>query len=97
MTDHNAELLVIDDDPFFAGAARDRPIVRSRQIPTRQVHTVDAALDIIKENSFDLIIMDVRLPAGERFDTIERPAAIKAGVVLSREIRSLLPRVRLIV
>jgi len=90
MNDHNAELLVIDDDPFFAQRATDLLSARGKY-HVQQAHTVDAALDIIKENSFDLIIMDVSLPPGKRFDTIETAGGHKTGVVLSREIRNLLP------
>jgi hypothetical protein len=73
MTNRKAELLVIDDDPFFAQRA-----TACCPPEANTAHTVDAALDLIEENSFDLII--ILNPAVRH----ERHAGRKPGGSLKR-------------
>ena len=65
----NYQLLVVDDDPqmqFFLKEALER-----QQYLVRVKGSAEEALDTLKDEKFDLILMDVRLPGISGLDAVD--------------------------
>jgi DNA-binding NtrC family response regulator len=70
-------VLVVDDEIDFLETLVNR--LRLRSIHAEGVATGEAALELIKDKPFDVVILDVKFPGG------------KGGIEIFREMRKLVP------
>src|SRR5881392_2487622 len=59
-------VLIVEDDPELAGLLRD--VLRAQRIDPTLAATFAEGRDRAQGGSFDVIILDVRLPGGSGFD-----------------------------
>src|SRR5450755_2187448 len=90
MPKNAADVLVIDDDHFFTSFVANL-LADHGGYTVVQAHTVDEALECISESIFKLVIMDVKMPPGNHFNTIETAGGHKTGIALARELKRRLP------
>jgi predicted nucleotide-binding protein len=90
------QILIIDDDIYYAQRAASL-LSDHGKYSVQEAHSVDAAFDLIKGTCFNLIILDISMPPGTRFDYVETAGGHKTGVAVAREVRNLLPGVKLII
>lgn len=90
------QILVVDDDLFYASFVADTLTDRLGVAVTKAA-TVDEALALAQPKRFQLIILDVKMPGGETFTSIETAAGHRTGAALARELRRRLPRTKLLV
>jgi DNA-binding NtrC family response regulator len=70
-------VLVVDDEIDFLETLVNR--LRRRSIQAEGVATGEAALELIKDKPFDVVILDVKIPGG------------KDGIEIFREMRKVMP------
>jgi CheY-like chemotaxis protein len=92
----NADVLVVDDDHFFANFLATL-LGDHGGYSVVQAHTVEEALQCAADGRFRLIIMDLKMPPGERFDALQSSGGHKTGVALAREMKHRLPEAKLII
>src|ERR1700688_4217403 len=66
----STNILVVDDDAAICGIVHR--ILSDEQYEVQAAHSVGDALGAIKENSFDVYVMDYKLRDGSGFDVAER-------------------------
>ncbi len=62
------EILIIDDDLQFNSALTD--VVRENGYSVTSAYTMTSGLDILHNETFDVLLLDVQLPDGNGLDTI---------------------------
>lgn len=92
----NADVLVVDDDSYFLNFLSSLLGDRGGYSVV-QAHTVEEALDYAANGSFKLVIMDLKMPPGERFNSLQTSGGHKTGVALAREMKQKLPGAYLII
>ena len=65
----NATILLVDDEPSVRQLLSDK--LAEDGFESRSCSTAEEALDLLKTNSFDLIISDLRLPKMSGIDLLE--------------------------
>ncbi len=81
-SDLTGRILIVDDDPYFL-----RVLSRILSGENFQVKTAEGAAQaaqILKENSFDIVISDLRLPDGDGLSVLQqvRKAGLEVPVVI---------------
>jgi predicted nucleotide-binding protein len=89
-------LLLIDDDTFFANYAADLLTDRGGYAVT-QSHSVDEGLELARRGKFPLVIVDLKMPPGKSFNSLETSGGHKTGLALAREIRRASPSTKVII
>ncbi len=96
MSETNPNILVIDDDQFFANFIANL-LGDHGGYNVVQAHTVDDALKCVAHTSFKLIIMDLKMPPGEQFNSLQTAGGYKTGIALAREFKRRVPEAKLII
>lgn len=65
-----AHVLIVDDEIEFSAAIAER--MRNRGLDVDTAEDGMKALDMIKEKSFDAIILDIAMPGMDGFETLKR-------------------------
>lgn len=90
------KILVVDDDQFFANYAT--AVLGDRGgYQVMQALTVGKALDLAREHSFRLVVTDLKMQPGTILGALPAAGGHNTGIALAREIRKLLPNVKIIV
>jgi CheY-like chemotaxis protein len=89
-------ILVIDDDEFCLNYTSDVLVDRGGYEVTR-AHTVDEALRLCSKAAFRLVITDLKMRPGSNLGTIPTAGGHYSGIALAREVRKLLPNVKIII
>jgi predicted nucleotide-binding protein len=89
-------ILVIDDDVFYAYYASNLLTDIGGYVVT-QSHSVDEGLELACKKKFPLVILDLKMPPGKCFGSVDTSGGHKAGLVLAREIRKNCPSTKVIV
>ena len=72
------KLLIIDDEKNFLDIIAER--IRARGIDVSTVTSVEDALNMVEEESFDVVIMDFMMPGMNGFQTLKAIKEKKPGV-----------------
>jgi DNA-binding NarL/FixJ family response regulator len=75
-TEESVGVVTVDDQPFFRGAAHDVIHATPGFEPIGEASSGREALDLVKESSPELVLVDVRMPD---MDGIETTRLIKAA------------------
>jgi predicted nucleotide-binding protein len=89
-------ILIIDDDIFYSYYALNLLTEIGGYVVT-QCHSVDEGLRMARKGKFPLAIVDLKMPPGKSFDSIDTSGGHKTGLVLAREIRKVSPSTKVIV
>jgi predicted nucleotide-binding protein len=89
-------ILIIDDDVFYSYYALNLLTEIGGYVVT-QCHSVDEGLRMARKGKFPLAIVDLKMPPGKSFDSIDTSGGHKTGLVLAREIRKVSPSTKVIV
>ena len=89
-------ILVIDDDVFFANYVANL-LTDLGGYSVTQSHSVDEGLELARRGKFPLVIVDLKMPPGKSFDSLDTSGGHKTGLVLSREIRKASPSTKVII
>jgi predicted nucleotide-binding protein len=89
-------ILVIDDDVFFANYVANL-LTDLGGYSVTQSHSVDEGLELARREKFPLVIVDLKMPPGKSFDSLDTSGGHKTGLVLAREIRKASPSTKVIV
>jgi predicted nucleotide-binding protein len=89
-------ILVIDDDPFFANYAANLLTDLGGYVVT-QSNSVDEGLELARRGKFPLVVVDLKMPPGKCFDSLDTSGGHKTGLVLAREIRKASPSTKVII
>ncbi|RPJ17493.1 MAG: response regulator [Desulfobacteraceae bacterium] len=73
----NFRVLVVDDEPDFLETVVNRLL--KRKIDAAPAPSGEAAMELLKENNFDVVLLDVKMPGGV------------GGIEVLREIKKLQP------
>ncbi len=76
-------VLFVDDEDWSVDAYF--PMLRDHGLEVDLAMDGDQAIDLLRENSYDLIVLDIMLPPGEQIGDKIEPR--KAGEVLLRKLR----------
>jgi DNA-binding response OmpR family regulator len=72
------KLLIIDDEKDFLDIIAER--IRARGMDVSTVTSVEDALNMVEEESFDVVIMDFMMPGMNGFQTLKAIKEKKPGV-----------------
>ncbi len=76
-----AEILIVDDDPMLCAALAE--VLRSLGHAPDSARTLARGLEMAEAGSYEVVILDVRLPDGDGLEALPRfrsaPAAPEAG------------------
>jgi len=89
-------VLVVDDDEYFASFVSDVLTDRGGY-QVAQARKVEDALELARQKSFRIVIIDLKMPPGALFGMIATAGGHYTGIALAREVRKLLPNARIIV
>ncbi|MGI8961734.1 MAG: TIR domain-containing protein [Bryobacteraceae bacterium] len=90
------QILVVDDDVFYAYYAANLLTDIGGYIVT-QSHSVDEAWELARRGKFPLVIVDLKMPPGKCFDSLDTSGGHKTGFVLAREIKRASPSTKVII
>jgi CheY-like chemotaxis protein len=79
-------VLIVDDDRFYADWAQ-ATLEHQGGFAATQVQTADEALVRCDREAFDLVIIDLRMPHGSAFTSMETAGGTMTGLVLARALR----------
>ncbi len=91
MTPTTAEILWVDDDPYFIQYARD--ILQMRNVTIREAGSVREAQDAMCAQLPDLVIIDMMMPSGEESESFASRGGFESGVVLAGWMKREFPQV----
>jgi predicted nucleotide-binding protein len=89
-------LLIIDDDIFFANYEANLLTDAGGYVVT-QCHSVDEGWELACRGRFSLVIVDLKMPHGKSFNSLETSGGHKMGLVLAREIRRASPSTKVVI
>jgi DNA-binding NarL/FixJ family response regulator len=81
------QILLIDDDVFFANYVANVLTDIGGYLVT-QSHSVDDGLELARKRKFPLVIVDLKMPPGKAFDSVETSGGHKTGLALARQIKN---------
>ena len=91
-----ASVLIVDDDPFFLDYASNVLTDRGG-LSVCTANSVDKALEFIDRSFFAVVILDLKMPPGAHFTSLNTAGGYKTGIALAREIKARLPAASLII
>lgn len=77
-------VFIVDDDPFFRKLVKDVLIKEGYSIMTAK--DVDEALQKLKDNTPDFILLDVMMPGKAPFEIVKKCKKIKIAYLTSAEV-----------
>jgi DNA-binding NtrC family response regulator len=82
VADSRTHVLIVDDDELIRGLCSE--IVQSCGMSARTAGTTEAAIDVLSQEKFDLVVTDIRVPALGGLELIKRIHALphEVGVVV---------------
>ncbi len=82
-------ILFVDDEPFFVGSYIDE--LRDSGYEVKIETTVDSATDWFRNNGsqVQLVIVDVMMPAGKTFKSLDKSLGLRTGFLLYDWLREL--------
>ncbi|MFL6353042.1 MAG: TIR domain-containing protein [Bryobacteraceae bacterium] len=89
-------ILIIDDDIFYAYYAANLLTDIGGYVVT-QSHSVDEGWELARRGKFPLIIVDLKMPPGKCFGSLDTSGGHKTGLVLAREIKKVSPSTKIII
>lgn len=96
MRKSKGSILVIDDDVFFANYATNLLTDVGGYVVT-QSHSVDDGLQLAVRGKFPLVLVDLKMPPGTVFDSVDTSGGHKTGLALARKIRKACPATKVII
>ena len=88
-------ILVIDDDIFYTHYAANL-LTDIGGYSVTQCHSVDEGWELAVRRKFPLILVDLKMPPGKCFDSLDTSGGHRTGLVLAREIKKLSPSTKII-
>lgn len=79
------KILFVEDDPFHVIPYTDNLMDAGFEVVVAE--STSQALEALSSKRFDLILLDVMLPAGDSFSSVETSGGFKTGLALARMIR----------
>jgi predicted nucleotide-binding protein len=88
--------LVIDDDLFYASYVSNL-LTDGCGCETTQALSTDAAIEVIGQTTFHLVVMDLKMPPGRAFVDVDTAGGHTTGFALARELKKRMPGTKIIV
>jgi DNA-binding NtrC family response regulator len=87
MADYEVRILLVDDDPHVRGLFRKT--LERAHFTTSEASSVKEALAALEQSGFDLVVLDLSMPAADGFEVLEfvrrhrpgLPALVVSGVL----------------
>jgi CheY-like chemotaxis protein len=89
-------LLLIDDDVFFTNYEVNLLTALGGYVIT-QCHSVDEGWELACRGGFAFVIVDLKMPPGKTFNSLETSGGHRTGLVLARAIRRASPSTKVVI